>query len=379
MENKGVVWKKWVALGIVIILAVGVVAAFLLTRAPEEEKFYYSGSIHSYVSPIHRLFAKGGEWYARDHGWKCEMDPANWDVEREMTNVKTAVELGADVIFICGVDEKASAKAVEYATDRGVPVATYDCDVDTPLSKFCVQCSNKDLSTAANEHIVEFLKNRYGEPKGTVIMTVGDLRVAAARERTETARAIYEQYPNIHVEEVAGSFIVGTMREKVYHLAMALDHVDAVFNVWGMYAMESYDALKDAGYGALRGEENHVYIAVHDTYPEVLEAMKRGEVDGGSSYSTQFFLPVAIHIMNEYLEKGESAIPRPGDVLTTENFVLHGEEHLGVDVFKEQTWSPAYVSEFGGHPVINLSAVWVTPDIADNPILWSNLYTLMYG
>ena len=124
-----------------------------------------------------------------------------------------------------------------------------------------------------------------------------------------------------------------------------------------------------------------VYVATVDAFPAILREIESGYIDIALDQPPEFYNPIALHYMCEYLKKGESALPKIGDTITGDKLnISTGKKHLGVYLWKEPVWSPAkirHMTEYSkeienDYPWFETKAIFVTKENCKSPLLWGN-------
>ena len=104
--------------------------------------------------------------------------------------------------------------------------------------------------------------------------------------------------------------------------------VDAIYGGNGPMAMGAVGAIE-----ALGKNPQDYFVATIDALPEVLEAIGEGKIDVALDQPCPFYTPLAVYYLVEFLEKGEEALPKPGDIVTAEDVNIEGKIHQGVDIW----------------------------------------------
>ena len=127
--------------------------------------------------------------------------------------------------------------------------------------------------------------------------------------------------------------------------------------------------MKDLGL-----DPTKIFVCCIDAGPEVLDKIRAGEITIAVDQPCPFYNPIAVYYMVKYLEEGESALPKVGTIVTADDIDISGKPHLGTDIWAAKTaWSPAEISERGGHLWFKTNALVITKENADAQYLWANI------
>ncbi|MFV0434046.1 MAG: sugar ABC transporter substrate-binding protein [Leucobacter sp.] len=266
---------------------------------------------------------------------------ADFDLAKQLTDIRSLLDQGAQGIFASPADEAGMAPALQQAEERGAPFISVGAT--TPGAYISVVSDNTAMAEANCEYLGEAVGG-----KGTILMTIGPQEVKfLAERRNGFTDCIGENFPEIKVKE----FLVGPDSQKCYDsintgfssesdVVGIFTHSDAVCGTAVPNALKSLGKLKP------EGEDGHIYWGAIDGSPDGLQAVRDGYLDFLASQPAAEYGSTSA----EWMEKaftGEE--PKVGE---TE----HGSEVRDID----------------GSLVDVIPFVPVTKDNVDDSSLWGN-------
>lgn len=339
--------------------------------AQEGDEYFFGLATHRVVNVWEALFVKSFEWYCEDHGYKCTSMEAGNDPATQITQVRRMVDMGVDGLVIGAVESTALIPAVEYAKEHNVPVITANVDIYSPDVLLYIGFSGFESGKILAEEIVKYLRDEVepiGEVKGTVLEIRGTMGSATGEDRHNGFVSVLDEYPEVRVITVVGDWDMAQAKTAAETVLRAYE-VDTIYGDNGPMAMGAVGAIE-----ALGKNPQDYFVATIDALPEALEAIGEGKIDVALDQPCPFYTPLAVYYLVEFLEKGEEALPKPGDIVTAEDVNIEGKIHQGVDIWAhDEMWAPAPVVETEyGHPWMQTRGILVTKDNYTLESLWAN-------
>jgi ABC-type sugar transport system substrate-binding protein len=225
--------------------------------------------------------------------------------------------------------------------------------------------------------MVEYIRDNIepiGEVSGNILMYSEPQTNLASWERGEGFRSVMENYSDIHIfEYMPGTGERGEVMEDALSALQARDYVGS-YSVSGNKACGVVDAMLTLGM-----DPTKYAIFTIDAMPSVIEYMKKGYIQFAFDQPPQFYLPIAIHYLLEILKEGPDALPKVGDVITSDTLTLPNPEIKGAYFWsRSEYWEPIKVIEHFGHIQLRTNALAVTPEIADKDWLWGNMWATYF-
>jgi len=247
---------------------------------------------------------------------------ADGDIATQASQIEDLISQGVQALIINPVDSDAIVASEKKAAEAGIPVIYCDRgSTGTDYTAF-IATDNVAMGELAANKIVEFLTERYGEPKGNVVEIQGLIGTSAARDRGEGFNKVIAEYPNIKiVAQQAGDFNQETSLNVMQNIIQANDQIDAVYGHNDDCTLGALKAIESAGLLKPVGEEGHIYIIGIDGTYDALQAIKAGKKDVTISQAPIEMGANAVELALKVLagEKVEKQIDNPFYVIDASN------------------------------------------------------------
>ncbi len=251
------------------------------------------------------------------------INAAGRDPARQAANIEDLINQDVDIIIARAEDAAAMGASIRAADDAGIPFVTFDRAATTaqPAAHVGGDSYAQGISTA--EAFAEMLTEAGVD--GKCIELQGSLTDVNAVNRSDAWNAVdaetdaYETIVQVPTEWDATVFLSGTA-----NALQANPDANCIF-VASDFAINSVEsALESAGKWAPTGDENHIWLATQDLYPEALEAMENGYVDVTTTYDAFAHAQEAVRVLTAILSGedpgcGEDGCLVAGRVATQEN------------------------------------------------------------
>jgi len=301
-------------------------------------------AFHASIS--HAVTEKGGEL-----NWWIIPYTAGVDATLQLNQMENCVALGVDAILITPVDAKSICAGVKKAEEAGIPVYGIDRSTVGCKINMTVQADNELAGRQGAQGAVEFLTQKYGEPKGIVLELQGDMASNVAQLRNKGFSEEMAKYPNITVISKPTEWD----QDKFYKNALDVvgsQPVDAIFShtdVIGTTPILS--ALDQLGKKFQVGDPNHIWYGAVDGSPTGLQAIRDGWQD--QSYSQpNTDTPIVLDYVKMEFDGGEIK--------------------EGVYEKEGALWSPATIYMADNGWMMLLATTIVTKENVDDKRLWGN-------
>ena len=222
------------------------------------------------------VLQKGIEKAAADAGQPVQVEIAENDVSKQLSQVQNFIAAKVDAIIVNAVDTSATAPMTKAANDAGIPIVYVNrqpIDVDALGPKGAFVASNEaDSGTLETQAVCKLLGG-----KGDILVMVGDLGNQAAVQRTKDIHEV------IATPDCAGMKILDE-QTAVWDPVKAQDLMTnwiaaghkpaAVIANNDNMAIGAINAMKAAGW-----KMEEVVVAGIDATQEALATMKAGDLD----------------------------------------------------------------------------------------------------
>jgi simple sugar transport system substrate-binding protein len=286
-------------------------------------------------------------------GWRVITANADGDAQRQNNDIDYFISLGVDAIVAVPMDSAAICAGIEKATAAKIPFYTIDRSPTGCKINMTVLSDNRQAGQQSGQAVVDFLTQKYGEPKGKVLEITGDLGQNVGVLRRDGFHDILDKQPNIQVIQKVGNWQADKGQNIVTDVATANPDLDAIYmHSDFVYMSGTIAALKQLNMLFKRGEKGHIFLAAVDGGPLGLQAIRDGWAD---QCSTQ-------------------PVPDFGIVVNWIEQELNGQPVKEGPVVQEGAlWSPAQIKiNEDGTPELFLSTTSATEKNVDDPGLWGN-------
>jgi ABC-type sugar transport system substrate-binding protein len=222
------------------------------------------------------VLRKGIEKAAADNNQPVQIEIADDDVQKQLSQIQNFIAAKVDAIIVNAVDTSATAPMTKLANDAGIPIVYVNrqpIDVDALGPKGAFVASNEvDSGTLETKEVCRLLGG-----KGDILIMVGDLANQAAVQRTKDIHDV------IATPDCAGLKVLDE-QTAVWDPVKAQDLMTnwiaaghkpaAVIANNDNMAIGAINAMKSAGW-----DMKDVVVAGIDATQEALAYMKAGDLD----------------------------------------------------------------------------------------------------
>ena len=170
---------------------------------------------------------------------KVVVTDANADSSTQVSQVENMISQGVDAILMCPYDRNGCMPAVEAAKEAGIPLIELCQETDSPDRTSFVG----SLHYESGEMLMQELVNKL-DGKGKVVFLEGPIGQDSALARTEAAKDVCENYPDIEivVEKVCDWDRAAAM-SAVENIIQSGTEFDAIYSESDSMALGAMEAL----------------------------------------------------------------------------------------------------------------------------------------
>ncbi|HIE60836.1 sugar ABC transporter substrate-binding protein [Microbacterium sp. UBA837] len=280
----------------------------------------YSG--YTLTNPYFAGLIKGLEEGAEEHDFRLIQTNSNGDNNTQASDIQNLVSQGADYIVVSPADASAIVPAVEAAAEAGVTMVAISDTIDSDAITFTVAMDHVNIGEQSAQGIVDFLTEKYGEPRGKVVEMQGIAGSAAGADRTKGFDNVISQYPDIEVVARAdGGFDTDKTFQAMSTILQAHPDIDAVMNANDSEAQGSTKAIEAAGLFQPVGDPDHIFVTGNDAPAPAIADIRANRQDMTVASNP---IQLAKLVMNDIarLVAGETVtgfIEWPGQIITPAN------------------------------------------------------------
>ena len=227
------------------------------------------------------VLRKGIEKSAADANQPVQIEIADDDVAKQLSQIQNFIAAKVDAIIVNAVDTTATAPMTKLANDAGIPIVYVNrqpSDVDALGPKGAFVASNEvDSGTLETKEVCRLLKEA-GKTDANILIMVGDLANQAAVQRTKDIHDVAAG-PDCGVklnvlDEQTAVWDPVKAQDLMTNWIAAGHKPDAVIANNDNMAIGAINAMKSAGW-----DMKTVVVGGIDATQEALAYMKQGDLD----------------------------------------------------------------------------------------------------
>ncbi|PKM51971.1 MAG: LacI family transcriptional regulator [Firmicutes bacterium HGW-Firmicutes-7] len=224
---------------------------------------------HPYAETIIKGI-KAAEKELKDFGVKVEILSMNEHLATEQIKIlDLLIKQGVSGIIIRPIDDPIICDKINEATNAGIPVITYNSDIDNS-NRLCFIGQNLYKSGEVAAELLGKIMNKTGK----VAILTGFLKVKAHNERIKGfVDVMSTYYPNIQIIDTIETLEDATTTyNKVIRLLETNKDLKGLYATAGCFEQMG-QAIKNMG------KEHQISFSGYDLYPEVIQLVNEGIMD----------------------------------------------------------------------------------------------------
>lgn len=379
--------KIGIGVGVAAVVAgVGGYYAWQTLAGPKKKGYLWGDSPYENEEVWYWTLTRCLHYYAEDLGDKViTLDP-HTHTDLQIRDIRYMVAQGIDGLMCAPTSMEGLVEVLDWVKKQGIPIVTYDSDAKTPSVSICTRVDSFTIGKQAAEKLVEIMKADGVELKGKVFIVHDRPENLVQVARKDGMESVLKKYPGLEITEYTAFSTMEKAKTAISEACHTLGKPVIVMATNMPQLTGAVEGLKAAGMASPRGKSEHVYVGGIDVGPDTISYMKEGLIDVGVDQPNLFYGPLSVKFLRMIKEKGEETLPPIGATVTfdcaksegpqpdgTYNIVFDPDkEYAGVKPFKYPP-PPSKVVEFSGHRWLQLSAIVVTPEIAETAPIWANV------
>jgi ribose transport system substrate-binding protein len=226
------------------------------------------------TSTFHVTLAQGASAEAKAYGWMLDdlAPQRESDFAAQVNIVEDLIQRGVDAISVCSINDKAIAGAIEKANQAGIPVLVHNSLTEIPGVKIAtyVGYDQREGGRKCGRKATELLTQRYGSPKGKVVILEGVPGFHTTERKGGFLDAIGE-HPEIQVVASQPADWVRTKAADVTeNLLQVIPDIDLVFGCSDAMAQGASEIAIQSG--------KEIFTIGIDGNPDALADVKAGKL-----------------------------------------------------------------------------------------------------
>jgi ribose transport system substrate-binding protein len=184
---------------------------------------------------------------------------AGTEAQNQISQIQQMIASGYDAIIIYPISPTALNSVIKQGCDAGIVMMTYDATVTEPCAHN-VTFDQKDAGTVTAEALADLMGN-----KGNVVLITGVAGTSVDADRTNAAKAVFEQRGITVLDECAGDWAQGPAGQCMNRFLAAFPDINGVWaQVGGPAVLDALDAAGKSYIPVLSESENRFRLAMTD-------------------------------------------------------------------------------------------------------------------
>lgn len=219
---------------------------------------------------------------------------AGTDAQTQISQIQQMITAQYDAILIYPISPTALNQVIKQGCDAGIPMFTYDAVVTEPCAKN-VTFDQAEFGKVGAEYLADLMGNT-----GNVVLITGVAGTSVDEDRTNAARAVFEERGINVLDSCAGDWAQGPAGECMSRFLAAFDDIDGVWaQVGGVAVPAAFEAAGRPFVPMIAEAENLYRLHLQD--PEYIE----NGLQGGSAGSPPWQSAAALHMAVQAIEGEE--------------------------------------------------------------------------
>lgn len=239
----------------------------------EEGQKYVAIISKGYQHEFWKTVEKGAEKASEETNLKVTFEgPDNETmVDKQIEMVENAITKKADVIMLAPLDSKALLPVVQKAEEKGIPVITFDSDLESDIQKSFIATDNKAAGAVAAKETADLVGG-----KGEVAIVAHNEGTTTAQERRDGFKEEIEaNYPDIKIVSIQYSD-----GDHSKALSKATDIMTSNPELKAIYATNEGAAIGVATAVKEKGKSDSVKVVGFDSSDQEIKFLEEGTITG---------------------------------------------------------------------------------------------------
>lgn len=241
--------------------------------ATEGDQKYVAMISKGYQHEFWKTVEKGAQKAGEEVNLKVTFEGPDSEtmVDKQIEMVENAITKKADVIMLAPLDSKALLPVVQKAEEKGIPVITFDSDLESEIQKSFIATDNKAAGAIAAKETAALMDN-----KGQVAIVAHNEGTSTAQERRDGFKEEIEaNYPDIEIVSIQYSD-----GDHAKALAKATDIMTSNPDLKAIYATNEGAAIGVATAVKEKGKADVVKVVGFDSSEQEIKFLEEGAITG---------------------------------------------------------------------------------------------------
>lgn len=227
-------------------------------------------SIHFKTDDYGVICSEGFEKACKDAGVECQVQDANSDASKQLSDIESFIAGKFDAIVVSPVDDQAVKDVINKATDAGIKVVTITHVPDAVVTSN-IAAGNYDLSAEVCEKLCEAM-----DYKGKVAIMDISTNLWRTGQRLKAFEDTIAKYPDMEIVATEKKMTPDEAKTSAENLLTAYPDLGGIFGTFSNVVYGAAAAARDAG-------NKDIVIGGVDADMSILELMKDGWVQAAAA------------------------------------------------------------------------------------------------
>jgi ribose transport system substrate-binding protein len=224
---------------------------------------------------------------------------ANNDPAKQITDIHTLIQEGAQALIVNPVDSAAIAPALTYAASKNVPVISVDVAPSSGKVFMIVRADNIQYG----QNSCKFIADHATGKTGHIAILEGDLASVNGKDRTDGCTQVLKaNYPNLKIVEYATKWDTPTAVNDAKTALSTYPDLRGIYVQWSAPEDGILQAEKATGKFTPVGSSSHVVLIGNDGTPHEHDLIRSSQLDGSISQPANSYAQYAIFYARAALE-----------------------------------------------------------------------------
>ena len=224
---------------------------------------------------------------------------ANNDAAKQITDIHTLIQEGAQALIVNPVDSAAIAPALDYAASKNIPVVSVDVAPSSGHVFMIVRADN----VAYGQNSCKFIATHATGTSGHIAILEGDLASLNGKDRTDGCnQAIKSSYSNFQTVEYATKWDTPTAVNDAKTALSTYPDLRGIYVEWGAPEDGILAAEQAAGKFTKVGSSSHIVLIGNDGVPHEHALIRASQLDATISQPANSYAQYAIFYSRAALE-----------------------------------------------------------------------------
>jgi len=224
---------------------------------------------------------------------------ANNDAAKQITDIHTLIQEGAQALIVNPVDSAAIAPALDYAASKNIPVVSVDVAPSSGHVFMIVRADN----VAYGMNSCKFIASHATSSSGHIAILEGDLASVNGKDRTDGCnQVISSSYPNFKTVEYATKWDTPTAVNDAKTALSTYPDLRGIYVEWSAPEDGILAAEQAASKFTKVGSSSHIVLIGNDGTPHEHALIRAGQLDASISQPANSYAQYAIFYSRAALE-----------------------------------------------------------------------------